>query len=166
MIQSEQELFDIFEQLNIAYKNYPHAATHHFDEHRDVRDKISGTHCKSLFLTDKQDFYFVAMRGDERLDLKALRKELNVRRLSFGKEENMAQILGVKAGSCTPYALINDTKHQIKTVFLDSAFLDAEYINFHPLHNEATTQVAWQDFIRWLEHCGHAYQFINIQAAQ
>lgn len=162
MIKTKQALFEIFDQLNIKHKTYYHEATHHFDEHRDVRDQIAGMHCKSLFLTDKKNFYFVALRGEVRLDLKALRRELNVRRLSFAKEEDMLAIIGVRAGNCTPYALINDPDHHIHSIFLDAAFQQAELINFHPLHNEATTQVHFKDFMRWIDHCGHKYRFISI----
>lgn len=162
MIKTEQALFEIFDQLNIQHKTYYHEPTHRFDELRHIRDQIAGLHCKSLFLTDKKNFYFISLRGETRLDLKQLRNILNARRLSFAKEEDMLAILGVGAGNCTPYALINDAEHKIHTVFLDSAFQQAELINFHPLHNQATTQVRFEDFMRWINHCKHPYQFITM----
>ncbi len=162
MIKTEQALFEIFDQLNIQHKTYYHEATHRFDELRHIRDQISGVHCKSLFLTDKKNFYFISLRGEIRLDLNQLRKDLGVRRLSFAKEEDMLAIIGVGAGNCTPYALINDDQHKIAHIFLDAAFQKAEFINFHPLHNKATTQIRVKDFIRWIDYCGHPYKYIPV----
>lgn len=75
----------------------------------------------------------------------------------------MENLLSVSPGSCTPYALINDKNHAISRVICDAAFHQARMINFHPLENDATIQVAYEDFIKWLEYCGHDYTYIDLE---
>ena len=48
------------------------------------------------------------------------------------------------AGSVTPFALINDT-HQRVTVILDADMMRQERLNYHPLENTATTNIARED---------------------
>ncbi len=163
MITSKEELYRLLEEIGISYQYFAHPPTHHFEEHREIRDKILGLHCKSLLLTDKKSFYLILMRGEERLDLKALQDHLKSKRLSFAKGEDMERILHVSPGSCTPYALINDKEHNISHVICDSAFQKTEKINFHPMENNMTIQVTFDDFITWLDHCAHQYSFINLE---
>ncbi len=163
MITKKEQLYHILDDMGIGYKSFLHSPTHHFDELRDIRDKIQGLHCKSLFLTDKKNFYLVLMRGELRLDLKLLQKNLGSQRLSFGKAENMSAFLQVSPGSCTPYALVNDKHKNIKKVICDKAFQSAEYLNFHPIENHATLQIKTDDFIKWLKYCGHDYEFLPLE---
>lgn len=162
MIQSSTELLKLLNAQNIAYINHHHPPTHRYDDHRDIRDNIPGIHCKSLFLTDKENYYMVCMRGELRLDLKCLQQNLGSGRLSFGKGEDMQGILGVAPGSCTPYALVNDTKHRIAQVILDDAFIGEENINFHPIENNQTIRVCYSDFTKWLDYTGHSYMNLKL----
>ncbi len=163
MIKTKKQLYKLLDKLNIPYNIFFHLPTHHFEEHREVRDKIPGLHCKSLLLTDKNDFYLILMRGEIKLDLKLLQKNLKSKRLSFAKSEDMEDLLFISPGSCTPYALINDKEHKIRTVICDGTFKQAEIINFHPLENDATIQVCFDDFVKWLNYCKHSYIFMDLE---
>ena len=70
-----------------------------------------------------------------------LHKTLGCDRLSFGKPELLMEVLGVPAGSVTPFALINDEARRV-TVILDADMMRHERLNFHPLENTATTNIA------------------------
>ncbi|MFV0322495.1 MAG: prolyl-tRNA synthetase associated domain-containing protein [Alphaproteobacteria bacterium] len=157
MITNAKALFTILDAQDIAYICHHHPPTHHYDDHREIRDNIPGMHCKSLFLTDKEYYYMVCMRGELRLDLKKLQQNLQSKRLSFGKGEMMQEILAVAPGSCTPYALVNDHGYRIHKVILDNTFETADSINFHPIENNATIRVSYNDFIKWLDFTGHQY---------
>ena len=61
----------------------------------------------------------------------------------------MWETLGVRPGSVTALALINDPDHRV-TFVLDKALWDADIVNFHPLTNTATTALAQVDFRRFL----------------
>ena len=56
--------------------------------------------------------------------------------------------------SVTPFGLINDRDATV-SVILDAGLMAHDPVNFHPLHNGATTAVAPGDLIRFLEATGH-----------
>ena len=95
----------------------------------------------------------VVAKDDTRVDLKALAKRLCAGRFSFGKGELLEAVLGVPAGSVTPLALINPSAADV-IVVVDAALLDFAEVNCHPLVNTATTRLATQDLIRFIEACG------------
>ena len=56
------------------------------------------------------------------------------------------EVLGVPAGSVTPFALINDKARRV-TVILDADMMRHERLNYHPLENTATTNIAREDLV-------------------
>jgi Ala-tRNA(Pro) deacylase len=57
-------------------------------------------------------------------------------------------------GSVTPFGLIND-RHRRVTVVLDQEMLDAEWVNYHPLHNAASTTLRAADLLRFVRALGY-----------
>ena len=70
-------------------------------------------------------------------------------------------MLGVPAGSVTPFALINPSAAGV-IVVVDAALLNFAEVNCHPLVNTATTRLATQDLIRFIEACGHAPRILPL----
>ena len=103
----------------------------------------------------------VVAKDDTRVDLKALAKRLYAGRFSFGKGELLEAVLGVPAGSVTPFALINPSAADV-IVVVDAALLDFAEVNCHPLVNTATTRLATQDLIRFIEACGHSPRILPL----
>jgi Ala-tRNA(Pro) deacylase len=69
----------------------------------------------------------------------------------------MEQILGVKQGCVTAFALLNDIKIEVKFL-ADEALVDGTYnrVYFHPLTNTATMGIGVQDFKKFVEKTGHS----------
>jgi Ala-tRNA(Pro) deacylase len=63
-------------------------------------------------------------------------------------------LLGVEPGSVTPFAVINDKDRRV-TVVLEAGLMAHETLNFHPLHNTATTTISRNGLLRFLEATGH-----------
>jgi len=98
-----------------------------------LRGALPGGHTKNLFLKDKKGGLWLAVMLEERrTDLKLLADALGAPRFSFGNGELLAEMLGVRPGSVTPFALINDSAHHVAVV-LDRAMLAIDPLNFHPL---------------------------------
>ena len=97
----------------------------------------------------------VVAKDDTRVDLKALATRLHAGRFSFAKAELLEAVLGVAAGSVTPLALINPAAADV-IVVVDATLLNFAEVNCHPLVNTATTRLATQDLIRFIQACGHA----------
>jgi Ala-tRNA(Pro) deacylase len=142
-----------------------HDAVFTVAESARLEHRLPGGHTKNLFLKDKKSrlFLVVALDGTT-IDLKALHKSLDSDRLSFGKPDLLMQVLGVPPGSVTPFALINDTGARV-TVVLDADMMRHERLNFHPLENTATTNIAREDLIRFIRSCGHDPRIVTMAAA-
>ncbi|MEZ5757607.1 MAG: prolyl-tRNA synthetase associated domain-containing protein [Emcibacteraceae bacterium] len=156
MVATENDLFRLLDNLNIETTTYQHPPLYTVEDSQSLRGEIPGGHCKSLFLKDKKNNFILAVLSeDRRLDMKALSdcESLNVGRLSFASAERMIDMLGIKPGSVTPFSLINVDNNDL-IVILDKGMLEQEYLNYHPLHNEATTTIHRDDLIKFIEHFG------------
>ena len=70
-------------------------------------------------------------------------------------------VLGVRPGSVTPFALVNDVEHLVTPV-LDAAMLEHDPLNYHPLANDRTTAIASADLLRFIAACGHVPRIIDL----
>jgi len=153
---TRQDLLARLAELGIATTTLEHEAVFTVAESSRLERELPGGHTKNLFLKDKKDrLYLVVALGHAHIDLKGLHKALGSDRLSFGKPELLMEVLGVPAGSVTPFALINDKARRV-TVILDADMMRHERLNFHPLENTATTNIAREDLLRFVSACGHA----------
>ena len=158
----EAYLFTMLEGLGIETTTHRHRPVFTVEESRDLRGKLSGVHCKSLFMKDKKDVLWLAVvLEDRRLDLKALGGLVGSARLSFASPDRLMEYLGVAPGSVTPFALINDRECRVRLV-LDSEIVAAEIANFHPLSNDATTAIRPGDLMRFIAQCGHRPRIVDL----
>src|SRR5580693_9525581 len=161
-LMTPEELFALFNELGIAHRTYSHPAVFSVAEAAALRGSLPGAHCKSLFLKDKKGgFWLAVMLEERRIDLKKLAAGLGAPRFSFGGADDLYQLLGVRPGSVTPFALVNDVARRVTPV-LDRAMLDHDPLNYHPLANDRTTAVAPGDLIRFLDACGHSPRIVDI----
>jgi len=141
--------------MGIAFTTRRHTPAFTVEEARTMRGDLPGGHAKNLFLKDKKDRLFLAVVEEgTAVDLKRLEKALGSARLSFGRAELMAEVLGVTPGSVTPFALINAPPGRLAVV-IDAALLAQETVNFHPLRNDATTALSPQGLMAFLRGLGH-----------
>lgn len=153
-MKTRAELFDLLDGLDIAYRTLEHPAVFRVEEGGEIKASLQGALTKNLFLKDHRDqIWLISAEQSTRIDLKALPAVIGSGRLSFGKPELMAQVLGVTPGSVTALALINDEQRQVRFV-LDRVLAQADQVNFHPLENTATTTIARDGFARFLSALG------------
>ena len=159
----EAPLLARLDELGIEIAMHRHPPLHTVEESRALRGTMPGSHIKNLFLRDKKRTqWLVTVPEDADVDLKALRRELGASgNLSFGSAQLLGESLGVKPGSVTPFAVMNDTAG-IVTMVLARAVLEAEPVNAHPLHNEATAAIAGDDLLRFLDACQHPPVMIDL----
>ena len=152
---SPEELFQRLDELGIAYKTTHHEALFTVEQSQEIRGKIPGAHNKNLFLRDKKkQNWLVCALEDKYIDLIRLAGVIGSARLSFGSAIRLEETLGVKPGSVTAFALINDPECRVKVV-LDRAMLAHKQVNFHPLDNTMTTTISSRDLLRFVAACGH-----------
>lgn len=155
MPASRADLLAFLDSLAIATATVEHLPLFTVEQSRALRGEIAGGHTKNLFLKDKKDAVFlVVAEEDADLDMKSLHKRIGSARLSFGRPELLAELLGVAPGSVTPFGAINDVAGRV-TVVLDARLLRHSSLNFHPLENTATTAIGRDDLIKFLRATGH-----------
>ncbi len=132
----------------------------------DIKAALPGGHSKNLFLKDKKGkFILISALGSTRIKLNQLHKVLGCARLSFGNEDLLFEHLGVRPGSVTALALINDQPPQVRFI-LDAALMAYDIVNFHPLKNDATTALSSKDLVRFAEATGHAPHIVDFAALE
>jgi len=158
---SPQHLFDRLDALGLSHRTVAHAPVFTVEEAKAHRGDLPGHHIKNLFLRNKKEaMWLVVALEDRAIDLRRLGEVLEAGRLSFGSPERLRRTLGVEPGSVTPFAVVNDTAHQVSLV-LDRGLLDGGPINAHPLVNTMTTAIAWPDLERFFEATGHTPRWLD-----
>jgi len=159
---TRDELMARLDALGIATRTVDHAPVFTVEEARALRGEIPGGHCKNLFLKDEKGaIYLIVCLEDARVDLKAAPGRIGSRRLTFGKPDLLMEILGVEPGSVTPFGLINDTARRAN-VILDKTMMDQEWLNYHPLRNDATTTIRAADLMAFLRATGHDPRVVTV----
>ncbi|HSI39353.1 MAG TPA: YbaK/EbsC family protein [Xanthobacteraceae bacterium] len=150
-----EDLFAHLAALGIETRTVEHPPLFTVEDSQQLRGEIAGGHTKNLFLKDRKGNLFLVVAEEEaRLDLKRLHGPLGAAsRLSFGSAELLEQVLGVKPGSVTAFAPVNDRQGRV-TVVLDAALMRHAVVNCHPLVNTATTSIASVDLLRFLRATG------------
>jgi Ala-tRNA(Pro) deacylase len=156
MPKTPDQLFAALDALGIKYSTVKHAPLFTVEQSRNLRGQIPGGHTKNLFLRDKKHaIYLVVTLEDAEIDLKGLHRQLGATgRFSFGSADLLRELLGVEPGAVTPFGAINDTEGRV-TVVLDSAMMEHETLNYHPLVNIMTTSIQRDDLVKFLESTGH-----------
>lgn len=158
-----QELLQTLESLDIDTKTYEHDAVFTVEESSKIKQDIPGGHTKNLFLKDKKgNFFLIVAEGTAEIKLNSVHGLIGAKgRVSFGKPEALMELLGVKPGSVTAFAPINDIENRVK-VIIDEPLLRYDMINCHPLTNEMTTTISKPDLLRFLDHVNHAPEVIQL----
>jgi len=159
-----EKLLEALNDLGLKTSTLTHEAVFRVGEGDDIKSQLPGAHTKNLFLKDdKGQLWLISAEQSTQIPLKALPKAIGSGRLSFGSEDRLYAALGVRPGSVTALALINDPAHKV-TFILDKTLADAEIVNFHPLTNTATTSLTQTDFRAFLASLGRELVIIDFAA--
>jgi Ala-tRNA(Pro) deacylase len=148
------DLFGALDALGIGHRTLEHRAVFTVEEGADIKAQLPGGHTKNLFLKDREGaLALVCALGSSRVPVNRLHRALGRQRFSFAKEDVLWDALGVRPGSVTVFALVNDTDAKV-TLVLDAALLEHDPVNFHPLENTATTAIARDDLLAFVRATG------------
>lgn len=162
-MNGDPKLYKILKKLAIDYEYHEHPPIPTIEEAKKYwKDLIAG-HCKNLFFRNHKGkkHYLVVFDYAQDLAIRDLEQRLKQGKLTFASERRMDKYLGVKAGSVSPFNLINDEENHVH-VFLDKNLLKAEKLSFHPNNNTATLILKTKDLIKFLDWKGNSYEFIEL----
>lgn len=164
---AENDLLAELDRLDIPWRIHRHPAVFTVEESQSHRGDLPGAHIKNMVLKDKKGgLWLVSCLEDRKIRIKELERMLGAPKMSFAKPEILWSTLGVKPGSVTPLAMINDRGPRAVSIVLDEQMMAADSLNAHPLHNEATLNLACADLRRLLEHWGRPPRILDFDALE
>ncbi|MEE4260571.1 MAG: prolyl-tRNA synthetase associated domain-containing protein [Bacteroidales bacterium] len=148
--------------LEIGCEIFEHPPLDTIDIALEYWKDIDAMHCKNLFFRNHKGnrHYLVIIKDTTPFNIRSLEQKLKQGKLTFGSEKRLMKYLGVKPGSVSPFGLINDIDHHVH-LFLDQQLQSAKKISFHPNDNTASLVLSYPDFIKYLNHIGNTYDFID-----
>ena len=145
-----KKFLNFLAQKGYDYEVHEHAALFSVEDSNKSRGQIRGAHSKNLFLKNKKnEFFLFSCEEFSEINLKKISKTFSLGNLSFAKEEYLKKLLGIKPGSVTPFALLNDKENKI-VFYLEEQLYRSEFLNFHPLTNTKTVNMKTKQFIKFM----------------
>tara|TARA_B100000674_G_scaffold441934_1_gene405957 strand:- start:254 stop:766 length:513 start_codon:yes stop_codon:yes gene_type:complete len=147
---TKTDLLQLLRGKSINFQIHQHEPLFTVEDSENLRGEIDGSHSKNLFLKNKKNsFFLLSCDENAKVDLKKFSLSINAKNLSFANEKYLEKYLGIKPGSVSPFALLND-KENIVEFYLDEKITKSEVINFHPLVNTTTISIKTNDFINFI----------------
>ena len=147
---SKSDLLELLRKKGLDFQIHNHEPLFTVEDSENLRGKIDGAHTKNLFLKNKKDYFFLfSCHENAVIDLKRFSKAIGAKNLSFANEKYLDKYLGIKPGSVSPFALLNDTYNDVSFYF-DEILIKSELINFHPLINSTTITIKTRDFVAFI----------------
>ena len=147
---TKTEFLELFRDKRLDFQIYEHQPLYTVEDSENLRGSINGFHTKNLFLKNKKDnFFLFSCEENARVDLKRFSKSIDAKNLSFANENYLEKYLGIKPGSVSPYALLNDIENVVE-FYLDEKLVKSDIINYHPLINTSTISIKTKDFINFI----------------
>lgn len=154
--EREQAVYNVLDELNIKYSVKYHEPIFGEQDYDKECYHMPGLNLKNILIREKkkEEFYLVILKDDERLDFKKYKPFTGwSSKVTFAGDEDLVKYLGVHAGSCSVFGLINDVEHKV-TVVIDDYVTRSdseELINFHPNINTATLTMKVKDLFTFLD---------------
>jgi len=152
MDHKQAALLAHLQEHNISYELFRHEPFFTCEQAKASVEKINmpGVGIKNLFLKDdKKNFYLISAAYTTAIDLKLVGKTIGAKGLRFADAALLMQRLGVTPGSVTPLALIHDTEKMVQPI-IDAAIRAHQYMQIHPLRNDATVVISRADLLKFL----------------
>lgn len=159
----KEKVFKVLDDLQINYSLTNHPPVPTVREAEKYWANIESAHCKNLFFRNHKgsEHYLVLIDYRQTLVIKDLEQKLKQGKLSFASDKRLDKYLGLKAGSVSPFGLINDDQNHVY-VFIDQNLKAVDRISFHPNDNTATLVISIQDFEKFLIQTGNKFEFIKL----
>ena len=99
--------------------------------------------------------------SSKQVDLKALKEELDCRKLEFVSPSDMENLINATPGNVSIFNLIYDENKEIKLI-IDEDLLEADEIAFHPLYNGMSIFMPLRECFNFLATIGRSAEVMAI----
>lgn len=156
---TQLQLLEYLQHHCISYTLYTHEPLFTCEQAAEVvrRMHIPGISVKNLFLKDsKGKLYLIIAAYHSTVNLKETGKSLQAKELRFASADLLLKHLGVTPGSVTPLSLINDKDLAVQAI-IDNTIFTHDFLQAHPLTNDATVVLSVADLIRFFQSHGRTH---------
>lgn len=162
-MMDDQDLIHFLEDNNITFQRVDHPAVFTVEQADIYTADTPGAGTKNLFLCDEKKANYILLMVQKHMDvdIRSLDKTLGLRKLHFGSETKLQELLGVTAGSVTVLGLINDINHKV-ALYVDEQLWQEESLQCHPLVNTATLTLPVKDLEKFFMLTGHPVHLIKV----
>ena len=158
----ESMIYQLLDELKISYARLDHEPIFSVIEAAEKGVVLPGQQVKNLFLKNKKgcQFYLVILRDEKTADIKHLAEILDEKRLSFANDKELEELLQAEPGAVTPFGLLFDKEKKVQLI-VDEEVDPNLTVGFHPFVNTTTLNIAYADFLRFLEKAEHTVKRIR-----
>lgn len=159
----QPQVYAALERMGISFDYYEHPEAPTIEIAAQFYRGEGTTLCKNLFFRNHKGnrHYLVIMDSRHDMDIHDMEHRLHQGKLSFASPERLMRHLGVRPGSVSLFALVNDAGHEV-TLFVDRRLLEAEKVSFHPNDNRASLVISSADMMRFVEQAGNPYEVLDL----
>ena len=157
------DIYNFLDDHQIEYERHDHPPVYTVEDVIRLVPQLDAAKTKSLFLRDAKGsrHFLVIVKGEKRVDLKALPDLLSSSRLRFGSPDRLKKHLGVDPGSVSLFAVVNDIDKAVELI-IDSALWKSDAFQFHPLVNTSTLVISRGNVKQFLDKTGHDAQILDV----
>ena len=159
----QPQVYEALERMQIPFDYYEHPEAPTIEIAAQFYRGEGTTLCKNLFFRNHKGnrHYLVIMDSRRAMDIHDMEHRLRQGKLSFASPERMMRYLGVKPGSVSLFALVNDANHEV-TLFVDRQLLGAEKVSFHPNDNRASLVISRDNMFKFIQKIGNTYEIVDL----
>lgn len=107
--------------------------------------------------------YLVITDSSKQVDLKALKEELDCRKLEFVSPSDMENLINATPGNVSIFNMMYDENKEIKLI-IDEDLLEASEVAFHPLYNGMSIFMPLSECFNFLATIGRSAEVMAIPA--
>ena len=157
------DIYHFLDNHQIEYERHDHPPVYTVEDVNRLVPPLEAAKTKSLFLRDAKGsrHFLVIVKGEKRVNLKALPDLLNSSRLRFGSPDRLKKHLGVDPGSVSLFAVINDIDKAVELI-IDTDLWKSDAFQFHPLINTSTLVISRDNIKRFLDKTGLSAQILDV----
>jgi Ala-tRNA(Pro) deacylase len=157
------DIYKFLDDHQIKYERHDHPPVYTVEDVIRLVPPLEAAKTKSLFLRDAKGsrHFLIIVKGEKRVDLKALPDLLNSSRLRFGSPDRLKKHLGVDPGSVSLFAVVNDIGKAVELI-IDTALWKSDAFQFHPLVNTSTLVSSRDNVKQFLDTTGHDAQILDV----
>lgn len=162
----KDDVLRLLEEKDIPFLCEEHDSVLNMSESSALTLSLAGVRCKNLLLRDKKgQSFLVVTTAAKALDLIKLAAAMGSKRLSFASADTLFELLGVRAGSLSPLALINDEAGRVRLI-IDVELASEQRFLFHPLESNASVSIFRTDLDTFLRDIAHLPDWLTVHARQ